>query len=88
MLFNSFAFAVFLPLVFILYWGFFNKSALRRNLFLLVMSYVFYGWWDWRFLSLIAISSLTDFLIGIKMGTLNKQKQPPTTNVAKNDGYW
>ena len=65
MLFNSFTFAVFIPLVFILYWSIFNaKNVKVRNLFLLAASYVFYGWWDWRFLSLIIISSLQDFLIG------------------------
>jgi D-alanyl-lipoteichoic acid acyltransferase DltB (MBOAT superfamily) len=86
MLFNSFAFAVFLPLVFILYWGFFNKSVLRRNLFLLAMSYVFYGWWDWRFLSLIVISSLTDFLIGIKMGNL--QQADATPAIKRSQKQW
>ncbi|GHT02388.1 alginate O-acetyltransferase [Bacteroidia bacterium] len=45
-----------------------------RNLFLLVASYVFYGWWDWRFLSLIVISSLMDFLLGCKIDTLNKRE--------------
>ncbi|MBP7563520.1 MAG: MBOAT family protein [Candidatus Cloacimonetes bacterium] len=64
MLFNSFEFAVFLPLVFILYWFVFNKNLKIQNAFLLGVSYVFYGWWDWRFLSLIFISSLVDFQIG------------------------
>jgi D-alanyl-lipoteichoic acid acyltransferase DltB (MBOAT superfamily) len=62
MLFNSFQFALFLPLCFILYWFVFQKHLKAQNLFLLVISYVFYGWWDWRFLSLIAISSLVDYL--------------------------
>ncbi|MDR1347051.1 MAG: hypothetical protein LBJ63_01275 [Prevotellaceae bacterium] len=75
MLFNSFAFAIFLPLVFTLYWVFFNrKNITLRNLFLLIVSYVFYGWWDWRFLSLIIISSLTDFLLGSKIYSCNKQE--------------
>lgn len=72
MLFNSFAFGVFLILVFLLYWSFFNRKNVKlRNLFLLSVSYVFYGWWDWRFLSLIIFSSLLDFLIGRYFHKLN-----------------
>ena len=72
MLFNSFAFAVFLPLVFALYWSIFNRKDVRmRNLFLIIAGYVFYGWWDWRFLSLIMISSTVDFLLGKKLGKIN-----------------
>lgn len=63
MLFNSIAFALFLPIVFGLYWGVFSKHKMWRNAFILVVSYIFYGWWDWRFLTLIFISSLSDFLI-------------------------
>ena len=75
MLFNSFAFAVFFPLVFILYWSIFNRKNVKvRNLFLLTASYVFYGWWDWRFLSLIIISSLQDFLIGKYLHKLNQKE--------------
>ncbi|MBK6264509.1 MBOAT family protein [Marivirga sp. S37H4] len=62
MLFNSFEFALFLPITFILYWFVFQKHLKTQNFFLLVVSYVFYGWWDWRFLSLIAFSSVVDFL--------------------------
>ncbi|MBT8193195.1 MAG: MBOAT family protein, partial [Acidimicrobiia bacterium] len=60
MVFNSFEFAVFLPLVFVLYWTVLRK---RQNALLLVASYIFYGWWDWRFLSLIVVSTFTDFLV-------------------------
>ena len=60
MVFNSFEFAVFLPLVFILYWTVLRK---RQNHLLLIGSYIFYGWWDWRFLSLIVISTFTDFYV-------------------------
>jgi len=75
MLFNSFIFAVFLPLVFILYWTFFNrKNVTLRNAFLLVASYFFYAWWDWRFLSLIIISSATDYFIGLKLDKLNGEE--------------
>ena len=64
MLFNSFEFALFLPLSFLLYWFVFKKHLKAQNFFLLAISYVFYGWWDWRFLSLIAFSSLVDFIAG------------------------
>ena len=81
MLFNSFAFAVFFPLIFILYWSVFNRHNVKlRNLFLLTASYVFYGWWDWRFLSLIIISSLQDFLIGKYLHKLNLKEGTLETN--------
>jgi D-alanyl-lipoteichoic acid acyltransferase DltB (MBOAT superfamily) len=63
MLFNSFDFAIFLPIVFIIYWFIVNKSLKLQNFFLLSASYVFYGWWDWRFLSLIVLSTIVDFYI-------------------------
>jgi len=64
MLFNSFEFAFFLPIVFILYWFVCNKNLKLQNLLLLVASYIFYGQWDCRFLLLIAFSSLLDYLVG------------------------
>ncbi|MCB0665110.1 MAG: MBOAT family protein [Saprospiraceae bacterium] len=67
MLFNSAEFLFFLPIVFILYWFVFNKSLKGQNILILVSSYVFYGWWDWRFLSLIAFSTLVDFIVGIQI---------------------
>lgn len=67
MLFNSLDFALFLPAVFILYWLVFNKNLKAQNLLVLVASYVFYGWWDWRFLGLIAFSTAIDFLVGIQL---------------------
>ena len=57
MLFNSFTFMIFLPVVFLLYWFVF-KAHRWQNLLIHVASYVFYGWWDWRFLILIVITSL------------------------------
>ncbi len=63
MLFNSFDFAVFFPIVFLVYWAF-HKNLNIRNGLLLVASYLFYGWWDWRFLSLIIFSSLLDYILG------------------------
>ena len=63
MLFNSLGFAFFLPAVFALYW-LLDGNVRRQNRLLLVASYVFYGWWDWRYLSLIAGCSLANFLAG------------------------
>ncbi|MFW6310543.1 MAG: MBOAT family O-acyltransferase, partial [Prolixibacteraceae bacterium] len=64
MLFNSLVFFAFLTIVFILYWFFRNQLKLQ-NFIVLISSYVFYGWWDWRFLSLIVISSVADYFIGL-----------------------
>ena len=71
MLFNSFEFLVFLPVVFALYWFVF-KGRRPQNLLIVLASYVFYGWWDWRFLILIAFTSLCSFLSGKFIG-LNEQ---------------
>ena len=67
MLFNSIAFALFLPIVFALYWSIGKDNFRTQNAFMVVASYVFYGWWDWRFLFLIFISSLVDFILGSRM---------------------
>jgi D-alanyl-lipoteichoic acid acyltransferase DltB (MBOAT superfamily) len=67
MFFNSLDFVIFLPVVFLLYWFVFNSNRKYQNIFLVVASYVFYGWWDWRFLGLIVLSSLVDYFIGLKM---------------------
>ena len=64
MLFHSIEFAIFLPVVFLLYWFAFRRSLKLQNAFLLTASAVFYGWWDVRFLSLVFISAATDFLVG------------------------
>ena len=64
MLFNSIDFAIFLPIVFVLYWFLLNKNLKLQNLLIVVASYIFYGWWDWRFLSLILFSTLVDFTVG------------------------
>lgn len=73
MLFNSIDFAIFLPIVFILYWFVTNKNLKLQNLLIVVSSYLFYGWWDWRFLSLILFSTLVDYLVGLG---LLKQENP------------
>ena len=75
MLFNSIEFAIFLPLVFLLYWYVFSKNLRVQNLLILAISYFFYGWWDWRFLSLIAFSSTIDYLVGLQMGKAEKQSR-------------
>jgi D-alanyl-lipoteichoic acid acyltransferase DltB (MBOAT superfamily) len=65
MLFNSLDFALFLPIVFILYWFVFEKNLKWQNAFVFVASYIFYAWWDWRFLSLILFSTFLDFWVGV-----------------------
>ena len=65
MLFNSVEFLLFLPIVFVLYWFVFDKKLKHQNLLILVSSYVFYGWWDYRFLSLILLSTIVDYFIGL-----------------------
>ncbi len=64
MLFHTIDFAIFLPIVFFLYWFVFNDSLKAQNRFIVAASYVFYGWWDWRFLFLLFFSSLIDFWVG------------------------
>lgn len=65
--FTTLEFAVFYALFFVLYWFVTQGKLQLQNLLILIASYVFYGWWDWRFLGLIFISSLTDFLVGLGM---------------------
>ncbi|WP_438423354.1 MBOAT family O-acyltransferase [Aquimarina macrocephali] len=73
MLFNSLEFFLFLPLVFILYWFVVHKKLKLQNFLILVASYVFYGWWDYRFLSLIALSTLVDYFIGLTIDNSDKK---------------
>ena len=76
MFFNSIDFAVFLPIVFILYWSVPEKNFKLQNSLLVIASYVFYGWWDWRFLSLIIFSTLVDYSIGVLLSKEeNKRKR-------------
>ena len=96
MLFNSFEFAIFLPIVFLLYWFVFDYALskckhqlLLQNLFIVVASYVFYGWWDWRFLILIAITTILSFLSGIgieKAPTQRGKKAVMIANIVVNLG--
>lgn len=82
MIFNSIEFLIFFPIVILSYWLF--KSNLQwQNLLILVASYFFYGWWDWRFLSLIFLSTLCDYIIGIKIQKSVKSKQKNILNFEK-----
>lgn len=74
MLFNSFEFILFLPIVFSGYW--FLRNHLRwQNAFVVIASYVFYGWWDWRFLLLITITSFFSFLSGIALDHYSREEK-------------
>ena len=67
MFFNSLHFAVFLPIIFILYWFVFNKNKSWQNSLLIIASYYFYACWDWRFLFLLVFSTLLDYFSGIQI---------------------
>lgn len=74
MLFNSLDFAIFLPLVFIIFW-ILNGQLKAQNFFLLIASYIFYGWWDWRFLLLIIFSTIVDYSIGVLLAKEKKNRR-------------
>lgn len=73
MLFNSIDFAIFLPVVFILYWFVTFRNLRSQNLLIVIASYIFYGWWDWRFLFLIIFSTIVDYFVGVRL-TQERQK--------------
>ena len=73
MLFNSLDFAIFLPIVFILYWFVFGKKVRAQNILLVFASYLFYGWWDWRFLFLILFSTVVDYGVGLALQREQRQ---------------
>ncbi|MEY8848683.1 MBOAT family protein [Psychroserpens sp. XS_ASV72] len=73
MLFNSIDFAVFLPICFIIYW-LFRKHLRLQNVWILIASYVFYGWWDWRFLFLIFFSTVVDYFVGQRLMNRKSEK--------------
>lgn len=87
MLFNSFAFICFLPIVFILYWYVF-KTRRWQNFLIVIASYIFYGWWNWRFLLLIAFTSFCSFINGLLIskyeGKRNIQKVISASNIIIN----
>lgn len=72
MLFNSFEFALFLPITFLLYWFVF-KDLKFQNLYLLIVSYIFYGWWNWKFLILIAITTVCSYGAALLIESYKKQ---------------
>lgn len=90
MLFNSIDFAIFLPIVFILYWFVTAKNLKLQNFLIVTASYVFYGWWDWRFLSLILFSTIVDYLVGrglLKEENDRKRKILLVTSILVNLGF-
>lgn len=74
MLFNSLEYFLFLPVVYFLYWIACKKSLKYQNILVLLASYIFYGWWDWRFLSLIFLSTLVDYFVGQKIHNSKNKK--------------
>ena len=74
MLFNSFAYLIFFPTVFLLYWFCLSKTVKIQNLFLLAASYFFYGWWNWRYLSLVILCSTVNYIAGRMLMKTEKQK--------------
>ena len=90
MLFNSIDFAIFLPIVFLLYWFVVNNNLKSQNFLLVAASLLFYGWWDWRFLSLILFSTLIDYTIGHQLGSeenTTKRKVLLWTSIITNLGF-
>jgi D-alanyl-lipoteichoic acid acyltransferase DltB (MBOAT superfamily) len=74
MLFNSFEFLLFLPIMFILYWFVFNKKLSWQNGLVLVASYFFYGWWSWKFMGLLMLSTALDYAYGFWVASSNRKK--------------
>jgi len=90
MLFNSIDFAIFLPIVFALYWLLKNFNLKIQNLLIVAASYLFYGWWDWRFLSLILFSTIVDYTVGVylsKTSHVGKRKVLLWTSILINLGF-
>lgn len=76
MIFNSATFLIFFIVFFLIYWFINNKLNIRfRNVFIILASYFFYGYWDWRFLGLIILSSIIDFTIGILLNKETKESR-------------
>jgi D-alanyl-lipoteichoic acid acyltransferase DltB (MBOAT superfamily) len=87
MLFNSIDFAIFLPIVFAIYWVIRNRNW--QNAFIVFSSFIFYGWWDWRFLILMVGTALIDFWVGIRLqneATATKRKRLLGLSIAANLG--
>lgn len=77
MLFNSLEFGLFLSLVFVFYWFVLNRDLKLQNLFIVAVSYLFYGWWDWRFLILIAFTTLCSYASGLLIGKFSRRHYLP-----------
>jgi alginate O-acetyltransferase complex protein AlgI len=75
MLFTSLTFAVFFIIVFVLYWFAVNKNIHHQNILIVLASYVFYGWWDWRFTLVLFINSLVNYFLGMHLADTDKQKK-------------
>lgn len=73
MLFNSIEFAIYLIIVFLSYWFIFNRTVRMRNIFIIAVSYIFYGWWSWKFLLLIGFTSLCSYISGLAIGAAWKR---------------
>lgn len=73
MFFNSIEYAIFLPIVFILYWFVFHNSFKIQNIMLVASSYFFYACWDWRFVFLLAFSTILDFVSGLQITKVKSQ---------------
>jgi len=90
MLFNSIDFAIFLPIVFVLYWFVTKKNLKLQNCLIVIASYFFYGWWDWRFLSLILFSTIIDYSVGLRLSkeeNQTKRKILLCTSIIVNIGF-
>lgn len=90
MLFNSIDFAIFLPIVFTLYWFATKQNLKLQNLLIVAASCLFYGWWDWRFLSLIFFSTIVDYSVGLgllKQDNVTKRKVLLWTSIILNLGF-
>lgn len=75
MLFNSIEFAIFLPVVFVLYWFCTNHNLKLQNVLIVLASYLFYGWWDWRFLSLVLFSTVLDYSVSLGLFRLKDTRK-------------
>lgn len=75
MLFNTIDFAIFLPIVFAFYWIIGSKNIKLQNLLIVASSYLFYGWWDWRFLLLILFSTIVDYTVGLGLSKEENQRK-------------
>ena len=81
MLFNSINFAIFLSIVFFIYWFLANRNLKLQNVLLLISSYFFYACWDWRFMFLLLFSTLLDYFAGLKI-------QNSSSNTHKKRWFW